>query len=102
MEQHDRSIAVVHDRNRRYQGMVSVESLLACKEKLGRKEEGSIESAFEQVEPVQASTPLTEIMNDVADSPWPLPVVDENGRYHGTISRATLLHTLNRTEASAA
>ncbi|ROO27229.1 glycine betaine/L-proline ABC transporter ATP-binding protein ProV [Salinisphaera orenii] len=103
LQEHDRPVAVVHDRERRYQGMVSVESLTERIDALGRREEGAIEEAFVPgVEPVAADRPLTEIMTQVAECPWPVPVVDEHGRYCGTISRATLLHTLNRTEASAA
>ena len=103
LQEHDRPVAVVHDRERRYQGMVSVESLTERIDALGRREEGAIEEAFVPgVEPVAADRPLTEIMTQVAECPWPVPVVDEHGRYRGTISRATLLHTLNRTEASAA
>ena len=41
-------------------------------------------------------------MTQVAESPYPVPVVDGAGRYQGTISRATLLHTLNRTDKGAA
>lgn len=99
LEQYDRPAAVVHDRNRRYQGVVSVESLLACLDKLGKKEDGDIENAFlSEISPVKAATPLTELLSPVAESPFPVPVVDESGRYRGTISRAMLLHTLNRTD----
>ena len=55
-----------------------------------------------EVEPVSVDTPLTELMTQVAHSPCPVPVVDAHGRYKGTISRATLLHTLDRTDKGAA
>jgi len=99
LEEYDRSAAVVHDRQRRYQGMVSVDSLVACLEQLGRKDEGNIEDAFlPEVQPMLGTTHLTELMADVAESRWPLPIVDDAHRYVGSISRATLLHTLNRSE----
>ena len=103
LREHDGSAAVVHDRSRKYQGVVSVDSLIACIDGLGRREEGRIEQAFvADVTPVTADTPLTELMTQVAESPYPVPVVDGDGRYQGTISRATLLHTLNRTDKGAA
>lgn len=103
LRDYDRPAAVVHDRNRRYQGVVSIDSLMGCLEKLSRREEGDIEPAFvDGVEPVHAATPLTELMTQVAESPYPVPVVDDDGRYLGTISRATLLHTLDRTDKGAA
>lgn len=103
LREYDGSVAVVHDRSRKYQGMVSVDSLIECIDGLGRREEGHIEKAFlDHVQPVAADTPLTELMTRVAESPYPVPVVGEDGRYQGTISRATLLHTLDRTDKGAA
>ncbi|MES1924665.1 glycine betaine/L-proline ABC transporter ATP-binding protein ProV [Salinisphaera sp. T31B1] len=99
LEEHDRSAAVVHDRARRYQGMVSADSLAAAMKRLSPGEEGRIEDALlAEVSPITADTALTDLMAHVAESPWPLPVVDAEGRYCGAISRATLLHTLNRSE----
>jgi glycine betaine/proline transport system ATP-binding protein len=76
---------------------------MACIDSLGRGDEGRIEDAFiNDIQPVSADTPLTELMTQVAESAYPVPVVDENGRYKGSISRATLLHTLDRTDKGAA
>ena len=103
LREHDGSAAVVHDRSRMYQGVVSIDSLMACIDGLGRRDDGRIEDAFiAEIKPVAADTPLTELMTQVAESPYPVPVVDDNGRYKGTISRATLLHTLDRTDKGAA
>lgn len=99
LEQYDRPAAVVHDRNRRYMGTVSVDSLTACIEKLSRKEEGNIENAFlDTVPAVEEDCSLTDMLEPVAESPYPVPVKDSDGRYLGTVSRAVLLHALNRTE----
>lgn len=103
LNKHDRPVATVHDRNRRYLGTVSVDSLEACIKSLSRREEGNIEHAFvEGVPVIDSTTPLTELLEPVAESRYPVPVVDENKRYIGTISRATLLHTLNRSEQDEA
>lgn len=103
LKQYDRPAGVVHDRNRRYLGTVSVESLHECLKQLGRNKEGHIETAFlDNVPVVDINTPLNDLLQPVAESPFPVPVVDEDGRYQGTISRAILLHTLNRSEEDAA
>jgi glycine betaine/proline transport system ATP-binding protein len=41
-------------------------------------------------------------MTRVAEAPWPVPVVDDDGRYRGTISRASLLLTLDRSDEEPA
>lgn len=103
LREHDDESAVVHDRHRKYLGVVSLDSLSHCIDGLGRREEGEIEKAFvHEVKSVAADTPLTDLMTHVAESPYPVPVVEADGRYAGTISRAALLHTLNRTEKGAA
>ncbi len=102
LEHYDEDLAVVHDRNGRYEGVVSSESLHACRQRLTKAEDGSIEHAFlDGVEPVHADTPLAEVMIFVAESKWPVPVVDDKGRYLGTISKTVLLQTLNRSEEAA-
>ena len=99
LEQYDRSVAVVNDRNRRFLGVVTVDSLAARLDELPGDQDGDIDGAFiSGDEPVSAGTPLTEVMTRVAETPWPVPVVDDDGRYRGTLSRATLLITLDRSE----
>lgn len=99
LEQYDRPAGVVHDRNRRYLGTVSVDSLAECIDKLSSGQEGNIEDAFVEAVPViDENTPLTDLLEPVAESPYPVPITNKNGRYLGTVSRAVLLHALNRTE----
>ena len=103
LEQYDRPAAVVHDRHRTYAGVVSLDSLHASLKQLGAEDQGAIESAFVgDIQPVDAHTPLTELLGPVANSRYPVPVVDVNRRYLGTVSRAMLLRTLDRTEQGAA
>ncbi|WP_344964866.1 glycine betaine/L-proline ABC transporter ATP-binding protein ProV [Oceanisphaera sediminis] len=40
-------------------------------------------------------TPLHEVLDTVANTPYPIPVVDRDGLFHGTISRSRLLQTLS-------
>lgn len=46
--------------------------------------------------PLPTSMGLHEVMQVVADSLLPVPVVDDDNRYLGTISKTRLLQTLNR------
>ncbi|MHA7835687.1 MAG: glycine betaine/L-proline ABC transporter ATP-binding protein ProV [Algiphilus sp.] len=101
LEQSGRQVAVVNDRSRLLQGVVTVDSIARQLESTSGSNDGDIASAFIDDPPIPASTPLTDIMTRVAESPWPVPVVDDEGRYIGAISRATLLLTLDRQDPEA-
>ncbi|WP_199671563.1 glycine betaine/L-proline ABC transporter ATP-binding protein ProV [Salinisphaera sp. Q1T1-3] len=103
LDDHGRDAAIVHDRHRCYLGTVSVESLRICLEGLAADDEGDLEAAFvDDVPQVSADTSINELLEPVASSPYPVPVVDADGRYLGAISRAVLLRTLSRSEEEAA
>src|SRR5699024_1980891 len=93
LQDHDRDVAVVHDRQGRYQGVVTTDSLARVIRRLGRDDQGNIEQAFvTDVEAVAAETPLAEVMTRVAQSRWPVPVVrHDDGRYLGAITKTALL-----------
>ncbi|MBY8964805.1 glycine betaine/L-proline ABC transporter ATP-binding protein ProV [Algiphilus sp.] len=101
LDQSGRQVAVVNDRARVLQGVVTVDSIAQQLESSVGGKDGDIESAFIDDPPILASTPLTDIMTRVAESPWPVPVVDDEGHYVGAISRATLLLTLDRQDPEA-
>ncbi|SEP96365.1 glycine betaine/proline transport system ATP-binding protein [Faunimonas pinastri] len=95
MRRHDREVAIVVGRDKRYHGMVSAESL-AQAARAG--EADPYHKAFlTEVEPIEAAEPLSNVMGRVAESRWPVPVVDERQRYVGSISKSALLMTLDRT-----
>ena len=99
LEEHDRSLAVVHDKRRHFEGVVTSDSLLACLRDPSRNDDGGIEQAFvDDIEPARADASLADVMSLAAESPWPVPVVDDDGRYVGTISKSALLQTLNRSD----
>ena len=50
------------------------------------------------VDPVHAEQPLHDVMRTVAVDRCPVPVVDDENKFLGAISPATLLKTLNREE----
>ncbi len=92
--EHDREFGIVVDRNRAFQGIVSAEGLNRAKDSGG---EDRWSAAFEEgVQSVPVDKPLNEVLGLVADSRWPVPVVDGEGRYVGSISKTALLQTLNK------
>ncbi len=94
MKNYDREYAIVLGRDKTYHGMVSQTSLL---EKLRSKANDPYRGAFLlEIEPIPAEEPLSNVLGKVAASPWPVPVVDDSNRYLGSISKTTLLETLDR------
>ncbi|WP_440995281.1 glycine betaine/L-proline ABC transporter ATP-binding protein ProV [Arhodomonas sp. SL1] len=95
LRQHEREFAVVISPEHKYQGTVSLDSLKAQLEHDG--EPKYADAYLQEVEAVGDDTPLHEVLGKVAASRWPVPVVDENGVFVGSISKTALLQTLDRT-----
>lgn len=95
LEQQDREYAFVVCTQGRFQGMVSVESLRAALK--GHEGPLGLQHAFlPGVQALEAGHPVNELFGQVAQAPWPLPVVGANGRYVGAISKTTLLRFMDR------
>ncbi|MDY0241058.1 MAG: glycine betaine/L-proline ABC transporter ATP-binding protein ProV [Rhodospirillaceae bacterium] len=93
VKQHDDDYAIVVDRGRRFHGVVSAQSLAQAL----RDPSPRFSRAFLTDAPViKADTSLADVLGVVADTPYPVPVVDDRGRYVGTISKNLLLQTLDR------
>lgn len=97
-DQH-RDFGVVVDRQRHYRGMISAETLA----RLAKRHDGTDggdrlpqEAFLDGPDPVLPDKPIAEVLGLVAESPYPVPVVDEKGRYVGAISKTALLQTLDR------
>lgn len=94
LREHNRDVALVIGRDRRLHGMVTIETL---RDALRRDGEPSYADALlPDCEPVPADTPIAELIGRVAQSRWPVPVVDDANRYLGAISKTALLQTLDR------
>ncbi|MGA0614229.1 glycine betaine/L-proline ABC transporter ATP-binding protein ProV [Paracoccus sp. KR1-242] len=94
MERSSLDFAVLVGRDGRYHGMIGQDLLV---EKLRANAPDPYREAFlRESEPIPASEPLSNILGRVAESRWPLPVVEEDGRYIGSISKSSLLETLDR------
>lgn len=57
------------------------------------------EITIQDIPCVQPDTPISEIIPMIADSRYPLPVVDEDARLKGLIMRGLVLLALARKEA---
>lgn len=90
LREHDRNFGYIVDRKKRFLGVVSVDSL---REKPKRER---IDVAFLKESPIiEAGACLNDIVSIVANTPYSVPVVDENQKYLGAISKATLLKALD-------
>lgn len=95
LREHEGTSAVVVGRDRRYLGLVTEQALQEqmespAGERLGR-------AMVADLEPLPADMPLSDVVARVAESPWPMPVVDGDGRYVGSITKTALLHVLKKT-----
>jgi glycine betaine/proline transport system ATP-binding protein len=96
LRERDREYGYVQDGRKRFQGVVSVESLLRAVERLNGS--ASLDDALlPDVEPVPEGLPMEEVLPRLASSACPLPVVDGAGAYRGAISKTAYLETLGRT-----
>ncbi|MEL7290481.1 MAG: glycine betaine/L-proline ABC transporter ATP-binding protein ProV [Pseudomonadota bacterium] len=88
----DREYGIVIDRSSRYSGIVSVDSLRAA-----HKENRSLSSAQLAdgitLEPDQS---INDILGTVANVPYSVPVVDQEGNYFGVVTKSRLLQTLDK------
>ena len=94
LKRQDGNYAVVVGEKQDYHGMVSGDSLVA---EIDRAKEPIFKNALLDVEPVRPDTSLDVLIGRAAETSHPLPVVDDDGRYRGTVSRTRLLRTLDRT-----
>ncbi|MCG8610749.1 MAG: glycine betaine/L-proline ABC transporter ATP-binding protein ProV [Pseudomonadales bacterium] len=95
LRDYDREHGYVIDKDGKLLGVVSANSLSAV-----IKEEKTLSEAFLDITPLQTDTPIRETLGVVAQAPCPLPVIDENQKYCGAISRTLLLETLDREETA--
>ena len=94
MNKYDRDFAIVIGRDKTYHGMVSRDAII---ENVRTKTADAYRDAFiAEIEPIQSNEPLSSVLGRVAGSRWPVPVVDDQNRYVGSISKSTLLETLDR------
>ncbi|MDO5693482.1 MAG: glycine betaine/L-proline ABC transporter ATP-binding protein ProV [Pseudomonadota bacterium] len=94
LQDQDREWAYVVDPQHRYLGAVSSDSLRKALH--GHEGTLGLKHAFvPEVEPVAADTPITELYRLMVTQPAPLPVVADDGRFIGTVSKNRLFTFLD-------
>ncbi len=89
IEREGYTAGVLVDGEGRYQGIVTLDTLAAAKD---------LQSALvPNAEPANAEDALNDVLHRVAYLDAPAPVVDNNGKYLGSVSQRALLQTLDRT-----
>jgi len=88
-----RDFAYILDKKERYQGVVSVDSLMESIKRGGN----GLESAFvREIHPVRADTPLQNLLSIVRQYDCPVPVIDKDKVYLGVISKNSFLRILEK------
>ncbi len=86
--------AQIVDAEQLYLGTVSVDSLQAAL--AGQNGPQGLAAAYlPDIEVIPADFLVSGLVGCVADGPYPVPVVDAEGRYFGTITQTTLLNFLD-------
>jgi glycine betaine/proline transport system ATP-binding protein len=94
----ERDYAYIIGSERQFHGIVSVESLRELIES-DVEDKSDISKAFiEEAETVRDTDSLQDILHLVAGHSWPIPVLNENNKYLGTVSKNRFLRTLHRAE----
>ncbi|MBD2795443.1 glycine betaine/L-proline ABC transporter ATP-binding protein ProV [Xenorhabdus sp. 18] len=92
LDNEDRNYGYLIEKGQKFVGVVSVNSLQQA-----LAEEKSIKHAIlEKPTAVAADIPLNELISTVAQSPCAVPVVSDNSRYLGVISKGILLQALDK------
>lgn len=93
LQEEDREYGYVLDRDRRFEGVISIDSLSEAIERGDSK----LKDAFlPDIESISADTLLGDAISIVRRLPCPVPVVDENNVYLGVLSKARFLKTLEK------
>lgn len=93
----ERDYGYVLDAHRRFLGIVSSDTLRETMETTSL--DHPIDKAYlDEGKTVNFNDSMQEILPVVASSNWPVPVVDDNNKYRGVVSKNRFLKTLYRTE----
>lgn len=92
----DREYGYVLDKQQRFKGIVSIDSLKSLLDQSDNSDQDLSQAYLEDVSTVKTDTPLQEVLPYITKTSWPVPVVDQDNVYQGAISRRVFLKTLDR------
>jgi glycine betaine/proline transport system ATP-binding protein len=93
---HDREYGYVLDAERKFIGIVSADSLKSAIEAAGGAKADMEKAYLPDVWAASADDTMQDILPYVAAHGWPIPVVEDGGKYRGVISKNLFLRTLHR------
>jgi len=96
----DRDYGYVLDSERRFIGIVSADSLRDCIEGDGGRD--LTKALLPDAQAVQSSDSMQDILPEITSRSWPIPVLGDEGKYLGIISKNLFLRTLQRGHEEAA
>lgn len=93
----DRDYAYVLDSEKTFKGVVSIDSL---REMLDQDEVPHLipNAYLDDVVAAHKDDSLQDILPNVAGRAWPLPILDDEGKYIGAVSKNLFLRTLHRNQ----
>jgi len=93
----DRDYGYCLDSERKFLGVVSSDGLREIIDK--PESEHQIRNAFiEEAVAAKATDSMQDILPEVAQNPWALPIIDDDGKFIGVISKNLFLRTLHRNQ----
>lgn len=97
LKENDRDYGYLLNSDRQLIGVVSAELVRKAVDE-GRPLHTAL---VRDLQAINASTPLSDLMVTVAQYPCPVPVVTDDGCYAGSVSKARLLQTLSKNTSNA-
>lgn len=93
MERHGISSVFVTDNERHLKGIVTIDDAIELRKK-GEKDLGSV--IIDDVYTTDPSTPISELLTTAIKTRYPIALIDENGIFHGAVSRAAIIAEVNK------
>lgn len=93
MEKHGTSSVFVTDSDRMLKGIVTIDDAVELKKK-GEKDLGSVINS--DVYTTLPTTPISELLTAAIKTHYPIALIDEDGRFHGAVSRAAIIAEVNK------
>ncbi len=95
----DRDYGYILDVDKKFVGIVSADSLRELIDSPA-DDKDITQALLGEAQAVQAKDSMQEILPEITSKPWPVPVLDADGRYLGAVSKNHFLRTLQRSQNS--
>lgn len=93
MERNGTSSVFVTDQERRLKGIVTIDDAIDLQKK-GDKDLGPV--IIDDVYTTLPSTPISELLPTAIKTRFPIALIDEDGVFHGAVSRAAIITEVNK------